>query len=86
MGFLTVNFLITGTPSGSSCIAVEIKVTLRSVLPGDHPKYTSLPPLPESGELEPEDDLTPDEEDPSLTHVDSDAEEGDEVEIGRAHV
>ena len=40
----------------------------------------SLPPLPESGEPEPEDDLTPDEEDPSVTHVDSDADNDDKVE------
>ena len=47
----------------------------------DHPKFECLPPRPESGVPEPEDDLSPDgEEELEPTLVESDAEEDDEVE------
>ena len=48
----------------------------------NHPKFECLPPRPESGVPEPEDDLTPDaeKEDIEPTIADSDTEEDEEAE------
>ena len=47
----------------------------------NHPKFECLPPRPESGVPEPEDDLTPDaEEDIEPTIADSDAGEDEDAE------
>lgn len=49
--------------------------------PQDHPKFESLPPRPESGEPEPEDDPNSDpEEELEPTIADSDEEEDDDVD------
>ena len=46
----------------------------------NHPKFKCLPPGPESGVAEPEEDLSPDEDDPEQTHVESEGEEEEEAE------
>ena len=46
----------------------------------NHPKFKCLPPGPESGVAEPEEDLSPEEDDPELTHIESEGEEEEEAE------
>ena len=45
----------------------------------DHPKFKCLPPGPESEVAKPEEDLSPDEDDPEQIHAESEGEEEEEA-------